>query len=57
MKKLIVASFVFLVAACHINYANYHVPAGYKTCNTSWDCPRGTYCGFVEVDSYAVCRH
>ena len=58
MKKIIVASFVLLIAACHINYANYKHPAGYKPCNSSWDCDhaRGEFCGFIDVDTYAVCR-
>lgn len=55
---LLIALFVAVVLApaCHPNPANYTVPAGYQTCRTSWDCPRGTYCGFVAVDTYAVCK-
>ncbi len=49
---------VVLVPACHPNPANYTVPAGYKTCHTSWDCNHaaGEFCGFMGVDTYAVCR-
>lgn len=50
---------ILMVTACCPNPANYHVPKGYKTCNSNWDCDhsKGEYCGFVELDSYAVCRH
>lgn len=45
------------VSGCHVNGANYHVPKGYKTCTSLSPaaCDPGYHCGFVEVDSYAVC--
>lgn len=47
---------VFLGIACHPNPANYTVPSGYRTCKSDLDCHPGEYCGFVGVDTYAVCR-
>ena len=35
----------------------YTVPVGYKTCRKDRDCPVGYYCGFVAVDTYAVCKN
>lgn len=34
-----------------------HKPAGYKTCSADWECPKPQFCGFVGVDTYAVCRN
>jgi hypothetical protein len=57
MKKYLALLVLALtLVSCCPNAANYHVPKGYKTCNSNWDCSRGEYCGFVEIDSYAVCR-
>lgn len=59
LASLIFATFMGVMAAgCHPNPANYHVPAGYRTCTSDLECDmkRGEYCGFVGVDTYAVCR-
>ena len=40
--------------ACH--FATPTVPAGYKACVSDNDCHEGEYCGFVAVDTYAVCK-
>lgn len=56
--SVIFAGMVMLIAACHPNPANYHVPQGYRTCTSDMDCDRASheFCGFVGVDTYAVCR-
>jgi len=48
---------ILLLASCGTS-PTYHVPAGYKTCQTDYDCLRGygEFCGFVGVNTYAVCR-
>lgn len=57
MKYLFALMIAVSAVACRPNPANYSVPVGYKTCSSDLDCPRGTYCGFVHVDTYAVCRN
>jgi hypothetical protein len=42
-----------LVVAC---WAPPTVPAGYHPCRSDNDCHVGEYCGFVAVDTYAVCK-
>lgn len=32
------------------------MPVGYQPCSKDQDCARGQYCGFVQINSYAVCR-
>ena len=58
LRPLIFATLVAIVVGCHPNPANYHIPAGYHTCRSDNDCRRsvGEFCGFVGVDTYAVCR-
>jgi len=57
MKKYLALLVLALtLISCSSTPTQYHVPQGYQTCRTNMDCPRGTYCGFVEVDSYAVCK-
>lgn len=51
MKKIL---WLCLALACSI--PNATVPKGYKTCRSDWDCPVDTYCGFVTVDTFAVCK-
>ncbi len=29
---------------------------GEHVCKTDWDCQEYQYCGFSQIDSYAVCR-
>ena len=50
MKALLLVLFV----AC--NWQTPHVPAGYRTCGNDTQCDDDEYCGFVEVDTYAVCK-
>jgi hypothetical protein len=59
MKYILILSILTLMSACHPNPANYTVPDGYKPCSTNYECDieNGEYCGFVHVDTYAVCRH
>jgi hypothetical protein len=59
MKKylaLLVLALTLISISCASKTTVYRVPAGYQTCQTNFDCPRGTYCGFVGVDTYAVCK-
>jgi hypothetical protein len=57
MKYLSAVLLAMLVGvACAPNPANYHVPQGYKTCSGPMDCPAGTRCGFIGVDTYPVCH-
>ena len=44
------------IAAYGCVATKYYVPEGYKACRNDWDCDPREYCGFVKVDSYAVCR-
>jgi len=57
VSLLFASLLVIAVTDCHPNPANYHVPKGYQTCNSLSPiaCSPGYHCGFVEVDSYAVC--
>lgn len=52
-RSIFVAAFLFVVTACTI--AHPTVPAGYRTCYNDADCGRHEYCGFKEIDTYAVC--
>lgn len=47
---------ISLTAACQP--ITYRVPQGYRTCRNDYDCDKrdGEFCGFVGVDTYAVCR-
>jgi hypothetical protein len=59
---LLLAALVSVGAvSCHPNPANYTHPVGYIPCQTSFDCPWHpgvrVYCGFVGVDTYAVCKY
>ena len=57
MKKLMVlCGLTMVVMACSLNVKNAKIPEGYKTCSSDWQCPSDYYCGFVEVDSVAVCK-
>lgn len=57
MKYLGALLLVMLVGvACAPNPANYRVPQGYQRCSSDIDCPHGTHCGFVDVDTYPVCK-
>lgn len=54
LKQFIIAALTGLVvAACTIDHPT--IPKGYKTCITDWDCERHEYCGFKEINTYAVC--
>jgi hypothetical protein len=60
MKYLSLLFIVLVATACYVpNPRNYHVPAGYKTCHTNYECNTkdGEFCGFMGVDTYPVCRH
>lgn len=54
MKKLIMMC--GLVMACSSTPTTYTIPKGYRTCFNDGDCGQGQYCGFVGVDTYAVCK-
>lgn len=59
MKYFSLLMFVILmISACTVNSAKYSLPEGYKPCTSDNDCNKRTneYCGFVGVDTYAVCR-
>jgi hypothetical protein len=57
MKKyLALLIFTLAIISCSSTPTVYRVPEGYQTCRSNMDCQRGTYCGFVGVDTYAVCR-
>lgn len=58
LSLLIATLTVVVLTACH---PVYRVPVGYTPCRTDYDCrgpshQRGEFCGFVGVDTYAVCR-
>jgi hypothetical protein len=61
MKLLFITA--VLLSACMptapLTSTKYHVPQGYTQndiCHSNWDCHHGTYCGFVGVDTFPVCR-
>lgn len=56
MRFLAFVVAMLALSACHPNPANYTHPTGYQTCHSDLDCPHGTVCGFVGVDTYPVCR-
>lgn len=56
MKYLVIICAILMIAACGLSTKTAKVPAGYQTCFNDSDCPRHHYCGFVEVDSVAVCK-
>lgn len=59
MKKIILLFLVVCtIIACHSSSTIYKVPEGYKPCKSDNDCniDQGEYCGFVRVDTYAVCK-
>ena len=58
MKFLGLITIMVIALSCHPTPATYTVPTGYKPCTSDLDCNRGghEYCGFVGVDTYAVCR-
>jgi hypothetical protein len=47
---------LFGLVACSNATPLITVPQGYKTCASDYDCNRGYYCGFVKLNTYAVCR-
>jgi len=55
MKRFIIVCGL-LVSACNLSVSNAKVPAGYQTCSSDLDCAKGSYCGFISVDSVAVCK-
>jgi hypothetical protein len=48
---------VILAAVLFGCATHYSIPAGHKPCKSNNDCHNDTYCGFTNVDTYAVCRH
>lgn len=60
-KALALLVLALTLISCSSTPTHYTVPAGYQTCRTDWDCkgpghaPR-EFCGFVGIDTYAVCR-
>ncbi len=55
-KALALLVLALTLISCSSTPTHYTVPQGYQTCRSNLDCPRGTYCGFVGVDTYAVCK-
>jgi hypothetical protein len=51
MMMLCVSMGVLMSCSMHAT-----VPVGYQTCRSDMDCQDGEYCGFVSIDTYAVCK-
>jgi hypothetical protein len=56
MKNIILIAIAFMIG-CASTVSNPTVPSGYKACHSDMDCPPGQFCGFMHVDTYAVCRN
>jgi hypothetical protein len=57
MKTIVVVVMCCVaMMACSLNAKNAKRPVGYRLCSSDASCFDGEYCGFVEVDSVAVCR-
>ena len=42
-----------------VNWTQFGAPDGYTTADgygADMDCPHGSYCGFVQIDTAAVCK-
>lgn len=52
----LIGLFLVAVLAVACRPVNYTHPVGYKPCQTNYDCPKPSYCGFVGVDTYPVCK-
>jgi hypothetical protein len=55
-KTLALLVLALTLLSCSSTPTHYTVPQGYQTCRSNLDCAKGTYCGFVGVDTYAVCK-
>jgi hypothetical protein len=59
---LFVASLVLIVGCSFFAWKDPSSPEqmnkirGYKLCQTDWDCRGDQICGFVDVDTYLVCK-